>query len=229
MPNWVFNTLSISGPKEQISALKEQLNKPFTKVHDHWNSETGKMELKEFSYSKPIFAFQNIYNHIDDGVSEDIYRGQPDHSKDPLDFSGNDWYNWNVRNWGTKWDVAVQDDDKYPDTYIVDEGDTIIAYHFNTAWSPPTEVIAVLSAQYPNCEMSLSFEEETGWGGETEFEEGKPIEVEYYDNKCRDCDSINTLEWCENDCGEICSDCKDLGEADMEAVAECEVHSALLA
>jgi len=228
MPNWVYNSLTISGPAEQISALKQQLNTPFTKTHENWNGETKQMEFKEYKYTTPVFAFHNIYNHIQDGVSDEVYQSQPDHSKNPLDFSGNDWYNWNVRNWGTKWDVAVMDDEKYPDTELMEENENSLAYRFNTAWSPPTEIIAVLSARYPNLEMSLSFEEETGWGGEIEFEEGHPIDVSSYDNKCRDCESINTLEYCENDCGEICSDCNYMGEADLDCVAECDTHKVYL-
>jgi hypothetical protein len=72
--------------------------------------------------------------------------------------------------------------------------------------------------------FTLSYEEETGWGGEIIFVEGNGAEVESYDNKCRDCDALNTLEYCDNDCGEICYECKYLGEADMECVKECEIH-----
>ena len=72
--------------------------------------------------------------------------------------------------------------------------------------------------------MSLSYEEETGWGGEVIFSEGDSTEVEHYENKCRDCDSINTLDFCDNGCGEICSDCNYMGEADLDCVAECEEH-----
>jgi len=230
MPNWCYNSLTIEGSKELIADVKRILNRPFKQTHDSWNASSGKMELSDTIYSNPVFAFHNIYNHIQDGVSDEEYLKQSDFAKstaEVLSFSGNNWYDWNVRNWGTKWDVAVRDNEEYPETELTDESETLLAYRFNTAWSPPTEAITKLSLQYPDLDFELSFEEETGWGGLLQFEAGNVSEIESYENKCRDCDSINTMSYCENDCGEICSECNYLGEADMECVEECEVHREL--
>ena len=230
MPNWCYNSLTIEGSKELIADVKRMLNRPFVQSHDSWDRETGQMRIVETKYSNPVFAFHNIYNHRQDGISDEEYLKQPDY-KQPLEealmFKGNHWYDWNVRNWGTKWDVAIHDKDEYPDTELMEESDTSLAYRFNTAWSPPTEAISKLSLQYPDLDFELSYEEETGWGGLLQFEAGNVSEIESYDNKCRDCDSINTMSYCENDCGEICSECNYLGEADMECVEECEVHREL--
>ena len=231
MPNWCYNYLDISGDETLIADIKRQLNKPFVQTHDSWNATTGNMELSDTKYSNPVFAFHNIYNHIQDGISNDEYLKQPDH-KQPLEqalmFKGNHWYDWNVRNWGTKWDVAVNDTDKYPETELYDESTTSLGYKFNTAWSPPTEAIIKLSEQYPTLNFNLSYEEETGWGGEITLVNGFVTTVEEYDNKCRDCDALNSLEYCENDCGEICNECHYMGEADLECVAECQTHKIYL-
>ena len=40
------------------------------------------------------------------------------------------WYDWNVQNWGTKWDLSIHDD-----TYERD-GNTI-SFDFDSAWAPP--------------------------------------------------------------------------------------------
>lgn len=230
MPNWVYNSLTIEGTPALIAKVKKQLNQPFQQKHDSYNHTTGKMELVDTLYPNPVFAFHNIYNHIEDGVSDAEYLSQSDH-KQPLEealmFKGNNWYDWNVRHWGTKWDVAVRHDEEYPDTELMEEDETSLAYKFNTAWSPPTPIIQRLSQQYPTLHFNLSYEEETGWGGEYDYLAGEETEIENYENKCRDCDSLNTMEYCENDCGEICSECNYLGEADMDCVAECEVHSEL--
>lgn len=224
MPNWCYNHLDISGG--DVSTLKSQLNAPFEVMHDNWNKETGQMEKKLFKYSNPVFAFWNIIKPTN---LEAYYGPQPetDLSKG-LSFDSDHWYDWNVRNWGTKWDVAVHQDEEYPETELTDEGEGFISYRFNTAWSPPTEAIVKLSEQYPNLVFTLSFEEETGWGGEVVIENGEPTETESYDNKCRDCDSLNTLQYCDNDCGEICDSCHYLGEADLDCVAECDIHKVYL-
>jgi hypothetical protein len=235
MPNWVYNTLTIQGPKEQVDFIKDKLNTPYTKSHDNWNPETREMEVVEYTYSNPVFAFHNIYNHIEAGISDDVYIKQPDYTlpiEEAMQFKGSHWYDFNVREWGTKWDVAVDNDNKYPDTELLEyksEGeDNWVVYRFDTAWSPPAPAMEKLSALVPNCVVTLEFEEEQGWGGEYEFVNGKLTAESGYDNKCRDCDKENTLNYCDNDCGEICDSCHWLGEADLDCVAECEVHKVFL-
>ena len=231
MPNWVYNSLSIEGSKELIADVKRMLNRPFKKSHDSWNSQTGQMEVSETAYSNPVFAFHNIYNHIQDGVSDEEYLKQPDHSlplEESLMFKGNHWYDWNVRNWGTKWDVAIRHSEEYPETELMEEDETSLSYRFNTAWSPPLPAIEKLSQQYPDLEFNLYYQEETGWGGEYEFINGKGNELQSYETKCMDCDSLDTLEYCDNDCGQICSECNYMGEADLDQVAECEDHKIYL-
>ena len=226
MPNWVYNSLHATGSAEDIAKLKSQLNQPFTRQHDQWDPATKQMGLKEYSYSNPVFAFWNIIKPTD--MATYLLQKDPNHDDSVIDFQGNNWYDWNVRNWGTKWDVAVGDDEKYPETSITHEDETVIAYSFNTAWSPPTQAIETLSAQYPEVEFELSYEEETGWGGEYIFIDGGSTEIENYESKCRDCDATDCMEYCDNDCGEICSACNYLGEADLEAVAECDTHKVFL-
>ena len=235
MPNYCFNTLTIQGPKEQVDSIKAKLNEPFQRHHDQWNTETQQMEIKEYFYNNPVFAFWNIYNPVQDGISNEVYLGQPDHTipfAEQMKFKTNDWYSWNVRNWGTKWDVAVGDEDNYPDTELLehmDRGeDQWVIYKFNTAWSPPAPAMEKLSALVPNCVVTLSFEEETGWGGEYEFLNGEMTAQFDYESKCRDCDAEDQMDYCENDCGEICGSCHWLGEADLECVAECDEHKIYL-
>jgi len=237
MPNWVFNGLTIDGNPEQVNKLVDQMNKPFAMIHDSWNMETQAMEVKQTTYPNPVFAFHNIYNHRQAGISDLDYVKQPPKDMpiaEQLEFKTNDWYSFNVREWGTKWDVAISSDNKYPDTYMegpVEKGEnynSLVYYNFQTAWSPPFPAMKKLSAQYPSLLLSLSYEEETGWGGECEFLRGEIISQSDYENKCRDCDSENTMEYCDNDCGEICSSCHYLAEADLEAVAECQTHKIYL-
>jgi hypothetical protein len=244
MPNWVYNGLTIEGNPDLVNDLVKQMNKPFVMIHDSWNPTTGNMEVSQTTYPNPVFAFHNIFNHRQEGITDLEYVKQPTRSEldvnDPNWWNNtqeiakidNSWYNWNVRNWGTKWDVAVSEDNKYPDTYIegpTENGENLVVYYnMHTAWSPPVPAVQKLSAQYPSLLFTLSYEEETGWGGELECLRGEVISISEYGNKCRDCDSEDTLDYCENDCGEICSSCNYMGEADLEAVKECQTHKIYL-
>lgn len=235
MPNWVYNGLTIEGNPESVKQLMTQMNKPFKQIHDSWNMATGQMEKKVTLYSEPIFAFHNIYNYKDAGITDEQYLQQPDHSlplSEALSFKGNHWYDFNVREWGTKWDVAVSSDETYPDTNMEDteNGENhVVHYNFNTAWSPPMPAISKLSAQYPNLLFTLSYEEETGWGGESEFLNGKEISESSYGWMCRECehteDETPYCETCEYD---MCPNCG-YGEPDEDLVAKCQTHNVELA
>lgn len=237
MPNWSFNSLTIQGEDNLVKQAKAQLNKPFTMNHESYDKDTGKFVRKEQKYSNPVFAFWNIIQPTDLEAYYNNEEKKRDFTKSTDEImsgimeelaTGMNWYDWNTRNWGTKWDVAVVDGEEYPETEITDESIGFISYSFNTAWAPPIEAIIKLSAQYPDLEFELSYEEETGWGGTYVFLDGDATEVESYENKCRDCESLNTMDYCDNDCGEICSDCNWLGEADLDCVAECDTHKVYL-
>ena len=49
----------------------------------------------------------------------------------PMTIGGNDWYNWRVANWGTKWDVGGED--ACVARYEFNE----VVLSFDSAWSPP--------------------------------------------------------------------------------------------
>lgn len=184
------------------------------------------MEKTPTQYSNPMFAFWNIVKPTD----LDTYFGkQPKYDPDkPIAFDSDHWYDWNVRNWGTKWDVANKDaDSPYNDT-TMEQTDNAVIYNFNTAWSPPMPAIIALSSQYPELVFHLFYEEETGWGGDVKIMNGFILSEQSYDNQCRDCDSINCMEYCDNDCGEICNQCHYLGEADLDCVAACDIHKVYL-
>jgi len=213
MPNWVYNGLTIEGNPEQVKSLIKQMNKPFVKLHDNWNVVTQQMEVKQTTYPNPVFAFHNIYNHIEAGITDEVYLGQPPRDitfEEQMQFKTNDWYSFNVREWGTKWDVAVSEDNKYPDTNMeeAENGENyVVHYNFETAWSRPVPALQKLSAQYPTLLFTLSYEEETGWGGEMEILRGEVISESEYDNMCRECEGTDCVEYNEEKEAEVCMKC----------------------
>ena len=81
----------------------------------------------------------------------------------------NNWYNWNIANWGTKWNAYdVEIDDK------IDDDHPFLGYSFTTAWSPPTNVILALVDYIVEKRLDISmdwfYEEEQGWGGKMHYD-----------------------------------------------------------
>ena len=172
MPNWVYNTLTIEGSEEEIAKVKAQLGKPIQKRYADRDEEVT-------NYSNPIISFWNIIAPPDDKLDE--YFGTHGYANgEKQGETEYNWYNFNNSKWGTKWDIAVGDEEKYSDTSLEEEHPTVLRYRFNTAWSPPLPAIEELSLQYPKLEISLEYEEEQGWGGEILWtEEGSSIVREY--------------------------------------------------
>ena len=225
MPNWVYNGLTIEGSPDSVKKLMEQMNTPFVRVHDNWDIATQQMQKQQVTYPNPVFAFWNIVKP----TNMEAYDGPQPKTEDfaqAMRFESDHWYDWNVRNWGTKWDVAVSSNETNPDTYMeetVNGENHVVYYNFETAWSRPMGALTKLSEQYPDLLFTLSYEEETGWGGELELLRGKVISETEYDNMCRNCDGTyldEDIVACD-DCGDYpCPKCgwsNDMCETHQEA------------
>jgi Ferredoxin-like domain in Api92-like protein len=81
MPNWVDNTLTISGEKNLIAEVRARLESNLEAGHFLWNIVRPKDEQLE-DY---LMVVGSNGKSMDDPTS---------------------WYRWNINNWGTKWDVS---------------------------------------------------------------------------------------------------------------------------
>ena len=75
-------------------------------------------------------------------------RDPPPDGKDGFNRGG---YRWCLDNWGTKWWIQDVHVSGHP---------TLLTYQFDTAWSPPTPVIAKLIEWFPNLVFELHYKEE---------------------------------------------------------------------
>jgi hypothetical protein len=188
MPNWVYNNLSVSGKTEDLLAFAEKasrrhetlwLTDKWKRNEDGTNTEVPESERKievELSEENPL-SFWNFVAPTDE--EKPYYFGHktkaededdPDATADErmakaLTFSGSGWYDWNIRNWGVKWDAG----DAELDTDLSELDGTInntISYRFQTAWGIPIEAITAMVRQHRELDFDLSSEEEQGWGAE---------------------------------------------------------------
>jgi hypothetical protein len=88
-----------------------------------------------------------------------------------------DWYNWNIANWGTKWNIT----DVYIDN---DDEEDSIEFTFSTAWAPPVEAFATWAMGDGRVQFTLEYwEPGCGFLGVTTYD------GEYLDTDDVDCGS----------------------------------------
>jgi hypothetical protein len=136
MPNHVESSLDIKGNAED---LKDLLN--FIKgINDH-------DEYSEFTCHKIIPMPENI-------------------RQDMINEKTEDWYQWRIKNWGTKWDVYSLSFyiPQFCNSleFIKSKKQHNIRICFQTAWSPITPIITVLAEKYPALKFDYAYIDEGG-------------------------------------------------------------------
>lgn len=86
-----------------------------------------------------------------------------------LDYGAAGWYDWNVNNWGTKWDVSNM-------SLHETDGDLLVC-NFDTAWSPPEAFVRHVSQEFPGLEFTLAYAEQgSGFAGMMKFVGGEVVD-----------------------------------------------------
>lgn len=186
MPNYVINRVKINGNVETISKVKKQIV----------NTKNKNGDVVPFSFqniiprpvSLDIPSSTGVENGIDyingdeakkkeieerfatyqDG--ENILKEYIRLAKIALDnikkYSHKDWYDWNIINWGTKWDACDSS---------VETTDNEIILEFQTAWSTPKPVFLKLAKQYPELTINIDYaDEDLGYNcGNYSYVDGK--------------------------------------------------------
>jgi len=166
MPNHFFSSVSVYGNREELVRFAHQLSQPYS-------TGDGEVRREPFMFWNVIQPTQEempyytgeIKDEKPEGYEEWDFSTKMAHD---LMYSGKDWYDWNTRNWGTKWDAYDQDSTEY-----LDGENPHLYYAFTTAWSPPENVFRLLGEQYPTLRFEIHGEEEQGWGFEGEIKNGE--------------------------------------------------------
>lgn len=128
MPNHCDNRLTVKGSEEDIAKFKKEC----IKVED------GNTLNFDFNAILPMpkeleeTHAPSLFDHPDPELIEK--------------YGTDNWYDWKVTNWGTKWGAY--------DYYLIDELDGELSFSFNTAWCPPnSSFIKAMADKYPNLEF----------------------------------------------------------------------------
>jgi len=174
MPNYIKNRLRINGTPEQIQEVFKKYNThieaTLRKAYDGtiictstdgvgwFNPNTGFFKTRNsenlivgmpsnyrMEVSQPIDHFPD-FDKIIPHPRTDPYYDRP--TQQEAQISSDWWYNWNIKNWGTKWSAS--------ECQIECFG----SYTFVTAWNGVVELMQELSKQNKGIEFEYSFADE---------------------------------------------------------------------
>ena len=116
MPNWTLNKVSFGDER----VLKECLSE----------YKDGSGKYLDFDKILPMPKELDKYQ-------APLKRSNPEKAKEFLEkYGAEDWYNWRIENWGTKWLPSHTD--------IIDD----YTIEFQTAWTAPVGVLQEISRKY---------------------------------------------------------------------------------
>lgn len=140
MPNWVSIKLNVKAqtPEELQSFLAD-----VDVRNDKTQERTEDGNVFEFNFNALVPQPDNLYR-----------KPTSFEDKERLTKQGiPNWYDWNIDNWGTKWNACYTKLNKLSDTECI--------IYFDTAWSFPSPVIAVMYDKYANLEFNIIVTEES--------------------------------------------------------------------
>ena len=144
MPNWCRNRVTVysdnTQPIEKIKKIFEDKKNIFGQIIKEPDWRRLPNEKGEFSKLKQHFG--------KDGEVMFETHEFPDGKNDDR------WYQWNITNWGTKWDACNVEID-YAD-------ESQIEITFDTAWSPPEPICARLREMFGDLVSVSWFYDEPG-------------------------------------------------------------------
>ena len=171
MPNYVMHNVTIKGSVETISKVTNQII----------NTKDNNGDVVPFSFQtiipRPVSLDIPSSSEVERGIDylngdeavrmkiKEQYATYPDGenrlkecirlAKIALDnikkYGHKNWYDWNLANWGTKWDVCNPS---------VQTTDNEITLKFETAWSTPEPIFKKLAEQYPDLMIDIDYADE---------------------------------------------------------------------
>lgn len=127
-------------------------------------------ELKSIHTGANTINGQRVHRWIEDDEGNAMELTEEKLFDLKIKYGATDWYEWAMKNWGTKWGV-----------YGVKWRGTSEIW-FESAWTPATLIVEKLSSLFPKVRFNLAFADECGnFVGRTYFSDGKRFLTEDYE------------------------------------------------
>lgn len=152
MPNWCFNRLVIDTTTDGGKVLAQAFKPKYT-------YDDGTLYAKPFQDLMPCpEELQIEAGYFGKGTEKDEEMQQL-YASNKEKFGFPHWYDWQIANWGTKWDARVEDyQDLDPATENTKSNQVYV--YFETAWSPPVEFFRWFAEEYPDAIFMDEYDEE---------------------------------------------------------------------
>jgi len=141
MPNWCNNNIIIQGPKVKLQALKK-------------SAEEGKFVNALFPMPKELADTQSP-------PRDETDKQKLINKRNKVEYGHDNWYDWRVDNWGTKWDIDAYDNSiEYSEELLgKDKGPAKLSFGFDSAWAPPINAIAYYLEKNEDVSLKLWYYE----------------------------------------------------------------------
>ena len=159
MPNWITNNVTIIASEKVLAKIKDKVKSdvrefdfnnilPIPKelvgtraplkiiTQEEYDIQEEYIAKGEFTESEKSFGLSR-------GLTQELAK------KYKKKFGYTDWYDWQVNNWGTKWNPSE-----------VYWGETNDFVSFNTAWSTPFPILLKLSKKFPKAKFIIEYADE---------------------------------------------------------------------
>ena len=160
MPNWCQNEVSVyaedRGKAEAFVAFVRNGDNyfSFNRIIPMPDELQGTRSPATIVPQEEYDSWVDSNNH---GVGRPITQELSDRFK--KEYCYDNWYDWAIVNWGTKWDTDCEE------VHIDDFGG--VEYRFDTAWGPPEPICDALRELFPKLHINWFYREDgmqvAGW------------------------------------------------------------------
>ena len=143
MPNYCTNNLTVTGDAKEIKRFHEAITAGELQDHEDFR-------ILDNLFPTPKELSETPKGHFGEGTEKQLQMEAME--KANLEkFGAPDWYEWNCKNYGSKWSDF--------DGVIGQVSDNEINLTFMSAWPPIGEGIRNVSKQFPTLDFILSYDE----------------------------------------------------------------------
>lgn len=186
MPNWCYNTLELNGSKEAIHVFRDGMKAFVMAQNVKPNDPPRHPDEFDFNYLIPMPSDIQNTTSPRPATEAEIRKMAEDYKWDEEtlnwrlgtaiteeekaryaslkeSYGVETWYDWAIRNWGTKWNAC--------DPVLIRDEPTSLLWRFETAWSYPDPIFAEIVEKFPNLKVLSAHE--------FEGEEGRVLHIDW--------------------------------------------------